>query len=245
MIRLGSRKRLGYALASSLGVAGGLLAVTAMSGSAHSAAATGVPHHRAAGGSATGAAAAPAARPAATEAIGAPSSDPGAVPPTTHRAAETPPPTTADSRGAPALPSNAITVRLAGIPATIGAGGPAVEFTATLTNHSSVDASDIAPLFQIVGGPCNCAQGSLQRLDEARGTWEGTAMPEGDGDPNFMAEANGGLDVPAGASVTVHYRLTLTSANPAKPLLARLYAVELPAFTELAGAAVHTQLTAG
>jgi hypothetical protein len=142
-------------------------------------------------------------------------------------------------------PAGAITAQLAGIPTTIIAGGPAVEFTATLTNHSGIDAPDIAPLFQIVGGPCNCAQGALQRFDTATSTWQNSPMPEGNGNPNYLSTATGGVDLAPGASVTIRYRLTLTASNPAKSLIAVLYAVDLPDATQIARASTPSRLTAG
>lgn len=155
----------------------------------------------------------------------------------------TPPPSTA--RDAAALPPGAISTRLAGVPATIPTGGPALEFTATLTNHSDVDAPDVAPLFQIVGGPCNCALGTLQRLDAATGAWQSAPMPEGDGDPDFLAAATGGINLAPGASATIRYRLTLAAANPAKSVIAILYAVELPDATELAHSSAPSRLVNG
>ena len=147
--------------------------------------------------------------------------------------------------GSQALPPGAISANLAGIPSTITAGGPAVEFTATFTNRSTVGAANIAPLFQIVGGPCNCALGTLQRFDSKTGTWRVSAMPEGDGDPNFLAEATGGVQIPPGTSVTIRYRLTLAAANPPKALFAILYAVALPRAIALAHTTVPSQLITG
>ncbi|MBS2964126.1 hypothetical protein KGA66_13795 [Actinocrinis puniceicyclus] len=143
------------------------------------------------------------------------------------------------------LPAGAISAQLTGIPATITAGGPAVEFTATFTNHSTIDASDVAPLFQIVGGPCNCAQGTLQRFNTATGAWQNAPMPEGDGNPGFLATAIGGIDLQPGASTTIRYRLALSASNPAKSLAATLYAVELPGGTQLARTSLPSRLTAG
>ena len=145
----------------------------------------------------------------------------------------------------PPVPANAVKAQLAGIPATMKAGGAAVQFTATLTNRSGVTEHDVAPLFQIVGGSCNCALGSLERFDSASGTWQAAPMPEGDGDPNFLARATGGITLDPGANVTFRYRLTLDAANPAKSLHAVLYAVQLPTGTQLALISVPTQLTTG
>jgi hypothetical protein len=142
------------------------------------------------------------------------------------------------------LPAGAISAKLSGIPPTIKSGGPAIEFTATLTNHSTVSAANIAPLFQIVGGPCNCVQGTLQRFDPTTGTWNSAPMPEGDGDPNYLATASGGVQIPPGTSVTIRYRLSLSAVNPAKPLAAILYAVALPMAIAVAHTTAPSQLIA-
>jgi len=138
--------------------------------------------------------------------------------------------------------ARSVSARLAGIPATVNAGGPAVQFSATLTNHSHVSQHDVAPLFQVVGGSCNCALGSLERLDSASGKWQVVSMPEGDGDPNFLAHATGGVTLRPGASITFRYRLTLAAANPPKRLYALLYAVQLPAGTQLGFISIPTRL---
>ncbi len=143
----------------------------------------------------------------------------------------------------PAKPT--VRAHLAGIPATIGAGGPAIEFTARLTNRSGATEYDIAPLFQVVGGQCNCAVGTLKRLDSANGNWQPTPMPEGDGDPNYLAKATGGVTLRAGASITFHYQLILDAGTPVGSLRAVLYAVQLPAGTQLALTSVSTQFTSG
>jgi hypothetical protein len=138
--------------------------------------------------------------------------------------------------------ARSVSARLAGIPATVKAGGPAVQFSATLTNRSQVSRHDVAPLFQVVGGPCNCALGSLERFDSASGKWQVVSMPEGDGDPNFLARATGGVTLRPGASITFRYRLTLAAANPPKRLYALLYAVQLPTGTQLAFISIPTRL---
>jgi hypothetical protein len=135
-----------------------------------------------------------------------------------------------------------VRARLADIPGTLIAGGAAVQFTATFTNSSSVTEHDVAPLFQIVGGPCNCALGSLERFDSSTGTWQATPMPEGDGDPNFLARATGGTSLRPGMTITFHYRLTMDARNPAKSVRAVIYAVQMPTGTQLGFFAVDARL---
>jgi hypothetical protein len=145
----------------------------------------------------------------------------------------------------PSSGSSPVAARLAGIPAVIRAGGGPVQFTATLTNRSDVPERNVAPLFQVVGGPCNCAQGSLERFDNATRTWEAAPMPEGDGDPNFLSSAVGGVTLRPGESLTIRYRLTLDTVNPAKSVHAVLYAVRLPAGVQLGLASVTTRIAKG
>jgi hypothetical protein len=135
-----------------------------------------------------------------------------------------------------------VRARLADIPATITAGGAAVQFTAAFTNNSNVTEHDVAPLFQIVGGPCNCALGSLERFDSSTGTWRAMPMPEGDGDPHFLARATGGTSLRPGATITFRYRLAVDARNPAKPVRAVIYAVQMPTGKQLGFFAVDTRL---
>jgi hypothetical protein len=177
----------------------------------------------------------------------APTASTGAGP--TPPASTSPTPTSSASagssppgRGTPAsLPANAIKVRLADVPATITAG-KVVSFTAILVNRSRVPAHDVAPLIQIGGGPCNCAIGSLLRYDSRSHRWNAAPLITGDGDPDFLSAATGGVSVPPGAGVAIRYRLTLSTVNPAKSLTAALYAVQLPDARQLAMATVPAQV---
>jgi hypothetical protein len=235
-------KKAGYAMAAALGTTGIVLALTTLASPARSAAATSAPR----GNPAPVHTAVLTSRPvlAGVETSTAPPSTSAAIPPTSTLPARAPSPPSSHQVAPPITPG-AISIQLAGIPPTIDAGGAPLEFTATLTNRSVVDAPSVAPLFQIVGGPCNCAQGSLQRFDQAQGTWVAAPMPEGDGVPNPLTMATGGINVPPGASVTVRYRLALTAKNPAKPLVALCYAVQLPDFSQLARTSVASRLTVG
>lgn len=138
----------------------------------------------------------------------------------------------AAATASPAAP--AITVQLVGLPKTLTIGAPWVEFTAVFSNHSVVAYRDVAPLFHIGAGPCNCAQGSLQRFDTATHEWRSAPMAEGDGDPNFLTLATGGVDLRPGARVTVRYRLRLLAHNFVGSAYAVLYAVQLPQGKSLA-----------
>jgi hypothetical protein len=134
-------------------------------------------------------------------------------------------------------------VQLLGFPASITVGGPLVGFNVILTNDGSTPLSDVAPLFQLVGGACNCVQGSLEQLDSPVSTWHPAPMPEGN-DPNFLAKATGGFTIAPGKSINFNYLLRLSPGNPAKPVTAIFYAVQLPGDTELASASVPSQLIA-
>jgi hypothetical protein len=144
-------------------------------------------------------------------------------------------------------PSSAgnVSVQLLGFPASITLGTDAVTFNVTLTNNGSSALSDVAPLFQLVGGPCRCVLGSLERRDAPADAWQQAPMPEGDGDPDYLALATGGFTLAPGQSVDVSYLLSLSSQNPAKAVFADLYAVGLPAGTELAQASVPSKLVVG
>jgi len=134
---------------------------------------------------------------------------------------------TAPSPTVTAAGPETITATIVGLPTHLTAGGPAVEFTAILSNHTASIARDVAPVFQIVGGACHCMNGSLQRLDVTTGVWHDVVMPEGDG-YNPLVVAADGIDLAPGATATVHLRLTVSSNNVAEPALSILYAVALP-----------------
>jgi hypothetical protein len=142
----------------------------------------------------------------------------------------------------PSSKNNEVEVQLTNFPSTIKAGGPAIQFDGTLTNHGNVTLHDVAPLFQIVGGQCNCAQGILEQAD-SEGYWKQVPMPEGDGDPNFLARATGGIILYPGKSIVFHYRLTMDRDNPTEPLNAILYAVQLPSGTQLAITSITTHIS--
>src|SRR5579859_2936108 len=116
--------------------------------------------------------------------------------------------------------------RISGLPVTLAAG-ETVNFTALLENHSRTAYRDVAPLFTVAGGPCNCLNGTLQRFNSASGTWQAVPMPEGDGG-NPLMSATGGVDLAPGASAVVHYRLAIASQNSPGPVIASLDAVLLP-----------------
>jgi hypothetical protein len=148
-----------------------------------------------------------------------------------------------------ASPGANLRVQLLGFPASITLGSHAsqvVMFNVILTNNGSTPLSDVGALFQLVGGPCNCVLGSLKELDNpATGTWYQVPMPEGDGDPNYLARATGARTIAPGQSTVVDYWLTLSAQNPAKAVTAIFYAVQQPNATTLATATVPSQLIAG
>jgi hypothetical protein len=153
-----------------------------------------------------------------------------------------PSPSSSPAQGTPAsLPANAIKVRLADVPAKIAAG-KVVTFTAVLINSSTVAARDVAPVIQVVGGPCGCVIGSLLRYDGKSHRWNAAVLVSGDGDPHFLSHATGGVSVPPSANVAIRYRLTLSALNPAKSLTVALYAVQLPDARQLDVATVSTQI---
>jgi hypothetical protein len=126
-----------------------------------------------------------------------------------------------------------LSARLDGFPATLAPGGQPVEFTAALSNPTATDYPSVAPLFQLVGGPCNCADGTLQLLDPGTSTWHDVTMPSGDGGAP-ASYAGTGVALPAHGSLTFHYRFTLSPRNAAKDAFAVLYAIDTTDRRELA-----------
>jgi hypothetical protein len=140
-------------------------------------------------------------------------------------------PRTSFAASALTRPNATITARFVGLPILLWAGGPPVEFTAALTNHSTTAAKDIAPVFQVVAGPINYVAGSLQRFDPRTATWHTVRMPEGDGyDP--LTAASDGVDIAPGATARFHFRLRISFSNPNEPATSILYAVALPSFRQ-------------
>ncbi|MFD8708307.1 hypothetical protein ACFV1W_37980 [Kitasatospora sp. NPDC059648] len=123
--------------------------------------------------------------------------------------------------------------RLDGFPATLARDRQPVEFTAVISNPTATDYPSVAPLFQLVGGPCNCADGTLQLLDPASSTWRDVTMPSGDGGAP-ASYVGAGVALPAHGSLTFHYRFTLSNRNSAKEAFAMLYAIDTTDKRELA-----------
>ncbi|GAA1070698.1 hypothetical protein GCM10009665_78440 [Kitasatospora nipponensis] len=126
-----------------------------------------------------------------------------------------------------------LSASLAGFPTALTPGGQPVDFTAVLTNPTATDYPSVAPLFQLVGGPCNCADGSLQLLDPATGLWHDVTMPNGDGG-SPSSYAGPGVALSAHGSRTFQYRLTLSTRNSTKDAFAMLYAIDTGEHRELA-----------
>ena len=156
-----------------------------------------------------------------------PNAQPTSIPPGT-----TPAPQGPSTATTPTTPKGQLVVGLTGLPQAIDAGSSPIPFQMTLTNDSPQSYADVAPLFQMVGGPCNCVQGSLQRFDPSVGQWEPAPMPEGDG-YNPVSAASGGVNLAPGATVTIEYQLTLLSTNPGKAVQAIARAVQLPQDTQI------------
>jgi hypothetical protein len=140
--------------------------------------------------------------------------------------------------------SGSVTTQLVGVPATIPIGAAPVEFEGVITNGSDTDYPAVAPVFQIVGGPANSVNATLQRYDAGTGTWRTVAMPEGDGGSPLIFAADGTRLAP-GQSLVVRYRLSVSDSNPAEPTASVLYAVALPGDAQLATTTVRGRITAG
>lgn len=138
-------------------------------------------------------------------------------------------------------PSACVTAQLVGIPRTITMGSAPTQFNGVITNHCGTDLRAVAPVFQIVGGPANHVDATLQRFDPASGTWQAATMPEGDG-ANPLSFAASGTRLARGQSLIVRYQLTVTSRNPAEPTASILYAVAQPGDTQLAITTIHAQI---
>ena len=149
-------------------------------------------------------------------------------------------PTTPTTTTPPAGPS--ISVALDGLPASIRRGAGPVAFRIVLANSGDTAATSVAPLFQLVGPPCNCVAGTLERRDPRNGLWLPEPLPEGDGyDP--LERAVGAVSIPAHASVTIDERITVSTANNPKAASALAYAVNLPDHRQLAVATVPVEIT--
>jgi len=121
-------------------------------------------------------------------------------------------------------------------------GSAPVQFQAVIRNGTAVDYPSVAPVFQIVGGPANHLNATLQQYDPASRTWQNATMPEGDG-ANPLTFAKQGKDLAPGQTLTVTYRLTVSTQNPAEPTAAVLYAAALPGGTQLAATTIRGRIT--
>lgn len=122
-------------------------------------------------------------------------------------------------------------------------GSAPVRFQAVISNPTAVDYPSVAPVFQIVGGPANHINGTLQQYDPATHSWQNAPMPEGDG-ANPLTYAAHGKDLAPGQSMTIIYRLTVSTQNPAESTAAILYAAAPPSVKPLATTGVSGRITA-
>jgi len=135
-----------------------------------------------------------------------------------------------------------VSVALDGLPSSIRRGAGPVAFRIVLTNDGDAPVA-AAPLFELVGPPCNCVAGSLERLDRGRGVWLPAPLPEGDGyDP--LERAEGPEAIAPHASVTIDERITVSAANAPKAATALAYAVDVATHRQLgAVASVPVEIT--
>ena len=121
-----------------------------------------------------------------------------------------------------------------------------VKLTATgplMAKALSFAGAGVAPLFQLVGPPCNCLAGTLERRDPTTGIWSPAPLPEGDG-YNPLERAAGPVTIPAHASVTVDERITVSAANNPKAASAMAVAVRLADHAQVgATATVPVEIT--
>ncbi|ROR43642.1 hypothetical protein [Kitasatospora cineracea] len=127
-----------------------------------------------------------------------------------------------------------VTAEISGLatPAKLTAGGPAVEFTATLRNTGSTDYPSVAPLLrfdQYDGGaaPLGSVPGTLERFDQADGTWRPAPLPQAAG-MDYLLAADGPVALPKGAEVSVRYRIALAPGLRPGSTALHLLAVSLP-----------------
>ena len=161
---------------------------------------------------------------------------------TTTTAPQRPTTTTSPSTTTTAPAGPSVSVSLEGLPASIRRGSGPIGFRIVLANSGDTAATSVAPLFQLVGPPCNCVAGTLERRDPRNGLWLPEPLPEGDGyDP--LERAVGAVSIPAHASVTIDERITVLTANNPKAASALAYAVSLPDHRQLAVATVPVEIT--
>ena len=156
--------------------------------------------------------------------------------PTTTMSTTTLPPTTTTT--VPGV-TGAVRVSIVGLPADLRRATIAYTFDVVLSNPSSSLVSGLAPVFQVVAPPCNCIQGTLERLDPSTGVWAPTSMPEGDGyDPASVA--TGPVDVPARGSTTVALRLRVAMTTAPKMATAQAFAVDVASHTQVGDTTTQT-----
>ena len=162
---------------------------------------------------------------------------------TAHAEVSRVPPPTSTTTTTTATAGPSVSVALSGLPASIRRGSGPVGFQIVLTNDGGADAVGIAPLFQLVGPPCNCLAGTLERRDPTTGIWSPAPLPEGDG-YNPLERAAGPVTIPAHASVTVDERITVSAANNPKAASAMAVAVRLADHAQVgATATVPVEIT--
>jgi hypothetical protein len=160
------------------------------------------------------AAASSRSRPVATPAVSATS--PGSPDSTPTPAAQ--PPTSAPSAVA-ALPTTQI---LAGSGTSLSPGGPALEFTVTITNGTASPIRDFTLVVSM--GHCSCIQaptspmpaGTMQMWDAGRGKWQSVPyVTEGTGMDFLAGYLVPPFDFARGARITYQLRVALNAAQSA------------------------------
>jgi hypothetical protein len=194
----------------------------------------------------------PAAPPArASGSPAAPSAPSAALP----QAAASSSPAAAASGPAPA--SGALSARISGITAgsALVPGGPAVQFTVTVTNSTAHGYSGIAPLVSMSHCACTPSSlfpaGTLRELSSQTGSWRRVPYDvEGFGTDFLMVTQQAGIQLPAGASESFEYRVALSPATSAQVTRAMgsidVTLIALPAHTQIgvspaAGAPIDVQ----
>lgn len=135
-----------------------------------------------------------------------------------------------------------VSTTILGFPAQVRPGAK-VQFSAVISNPATGMTRNVGPVFQIVAGQCNCAQGSLQIQQPNQDVWQDVVMPEGDGE-NPLHAASHAVELTPGTKAAFQYRLTLASNTTAGPASAIVYAVQLPGYRQVGSVLQRTTIAA-
>ncbi|MGF1425072.1 hypothetical protein [Kitasatospora sp. LaBMicrA B282] len=117
-----------------------------------------------------------------------------------------------------------IEARITDLPATLGIGAAPVEFSIVLTDDAGSAAPSVSPLFQLTGSTGSAVPATVERLDPDAGRWVSVPVSDDDSAP-IGAAGKTPYSIPAGGSLTVHYRISVPAGSQPQDMQSYFFVV--------------------